>query len=344
MFVKRLDKIKSSDSRLELIARQKKKDLPLFIVMVGLPGSGKSRRANTLAEIKGINAVVLSSDAYRESMLGSETDNTDNEKIFKALYRDARDYIASGRSVIIDATNVTMKNRRKALNAINGLNALKIAFVMNIPFDVCQFRNLGRERTLPSEVLEKFLNMFEVPMKFEGFDEILFHYPLSWGIDFDKLCEMQMLGVDQNTHWHKHNLLPHCIIAYDKLYSIMKEKGLDLDLPLLTSARIHDFGKLFSFQKKDNGEFSYHHHANVGAYMLLTLMDNECSQNSELTEEEVLEMIFYVNQHMHIHILLKEETKPDTLEKYKRLFGERLFNNLKLLEYANTFASGRKDG
>ena len=45
-----------------------------LIVMVGIPGSGKSYRANTFAKYNDVK--ILSSDTYRKELFGDENDQT----------------------------------------------------------------------------------------------------------------------------------------------------------------------------------------------------------------------------------------------------------------------------
>ena len=59
-----------------------------LIVLVGLPASGKSTYANTLAEIP--NTIVLSSDKLRKELLGDESCQTNNQLVFDTLYRRAK--------------------------------------------------------------------------------------------------------------------------------------------------------------------------------------------------------------------------------------------------------------
>lgn len=54
--------------------------MPMFYMMVGLPGSGKSFTAESIP-----NAVVHSSDAIRAEVLGDENDQTQQDLVFQTL-------------------------------------------------------------------------------------------------------------------------------------------------------------------------------------------------------------------------------------------------------------------
>lgn len=55
--------------------------MPMFYMMVGLPGSGKSFTAESIP-----NAVVHSSDAIRAEVLGDENDQTQQDLVFQTLH------------------------------------------------------------------------------------------------------------------------------------------------------------------------------------------------------------------------------------------------------------------
>ena len=59
-----------------------------LVVMVGLPGSGKSYYANKLYQEAVSPTVILSSDDYRKRLFGDENDQEHNDQVFKALYAE----------------------------------------------------------------------------------------------------------------------------------------------------------------------------------------------------------------------------------------------------------------
>lgn len=71
---------------------------PTFIMMVGLPYSGKSYYAEKLSKEYG--AVVYSSDAIRAEILGDVQDQNNNGKVFEVLHRRVYDDLSNGKSVI----------------------------------------------------------------------------------------------------------------------------------------------------------------------------------------------------------------------------------------------------
>ena len=85
---------------------------PYFVMMVGLPRSGKSTYAKELADE--ISAVVCSSDAIRQELCGDENLQNKNEDVFRVLHRRIKEYLRKGTNVIYDATNINSKKIGRA--------------------------------------------------------------------------------------------------------------------------------------------------------------------------------------------------------------------------------------
>ena len=116
-----------------------------FIMMVGLPGSGKSYQAQELAK-KNANIKVFSSDEYRKMLYGDANCQENPEKVFNMLYKDMMTHLAYGYDAIFDATNVTMKGRMHVLKMIDSLKLYprkikKTCYVVNTPFFMCVKRD-----------------------------------------------------------------------------------------------------------------------------------------------------------------------------------------------------------
>jgi predicted kinase len=94
------------------IGRPARKSRPqTVIVMIGLPGSGKSHLAREIK--RGFPAVILDSDALRQELFGLPR-HTKNEhsRLFPAIHVLIARLLEQGYSLIIDATNLKEANRR----------------------------------------------------------------------------------------------------------------------------------------------------------------------------------------------------------------------------------------
>ena len=89
-----------------------------LVLMIGIAGSGKSTIAKTLKEtynrVDGQQSVIVSSDAIRAEILGSENDQTANDNVFAEVRKRINNNL-SKRTVIVDATNINIKSRRSIL-------------------------------------------------------------------------------------------------------------------------------------------------------------------------------------------------------------------------------------
>jgi predicted kinase len=85
----------------------------VLILLVGLPGSGKSTFARRLAAE--IDAAVLESDALRVLLFGEPAYTAiESRRLFEAIRASSRELLEHGRSVIIDATNLREGDREGA--------------------------------------------------------------------------------------------------------------------------------------------------------------------------------------------------------------------------------------
>lgn len=144
--------------------------MPMFYMMVGLPGSGKSFTAESIP-----NAVVHSSDAIRAEVLGDENDQTQQDLVFQTLHKRVLQDLVDGKDVVYDATNINYKRRIGFLDRVRALHKHDLRTVclfMATPYEVCLERNNNRERSVPESVIQKMYFKFDVPMMAEGWDEI----------------------------------------------------------------------------------------------------------------------------------------------------------------------------
>lgn len=84
---------------------------PFLVLMVGLPGTGKSTLSRRLAVMLG--AAVLESDALRQLLFPRPRyDARENSVVFRTLHAAAAALLAAGVPVIVDATNLDERARR----------------------------------------------------------------------------------------------------------------------------------------------------------------------------------------------------------------------------------------
>jgi predicted kinase len=137
-----------------------------IVVLVGLPGSGKSTYLDRLPG-------VLSSDAIRKLLVDDETDQSANDRVFQTLRYLLRHRLALGRPVTyIDATNLTPGERHVYLEIGQSLGCEMEAVFFDVPLAVCRERNARRLRVVPEEAMDRLSAKLTPPTMDEGFDKV----------------------------------------------------------------------------------------------------------------------------------------------------------------------------
>ncbi|HSB17497.1 MAG TPA: AAA family ATPase [Bryobacteraceae bacterium] len=138
-----------------------------IVVLVGLPGSGKS----TYLERLGITP--LSSDAVRHLLVDDATDQTIHRQVFAVLRYLVRHRIALGRPLtFVDATHLTPRERRPYLKMGQLYDCVVEALFFDVPLEVCKERNRGRSRIVPEDVMERMAAKLVPPATDEGFSTV----------------------------------------------------------------------------------------------------------------------------------------------------------------------------
>lgn len=120
---------------------------PVFIVISGLPGTGKSYFSNKLAER--LSIIVLESDALRKILFPSPTYSlVESSRLFRAIHLLIERLLQKGISVILDATNLSERHRERLYNIAGRLNVKLILVRVEAPPAVVQERLKAREKGL----------------------------------------------------------------------------------------------------------------------------------------------------------------------------------------------------
>ena len=152
--------------------------MPHLVIMVGLPGSGKSTWIKNFQAKQDTPYRVISSDDIieREAAKQGKTYNEVFQDVAgsagKQIHIDAKQAVNRGENVIWDQTNLTVKKRRSLLQKFPGYRCTAVNFVITDP--VLDQRRAGRPgKIIPKHVLDGMARSYVSPTKDEGFDEVI---------------------------------------------------------------------------------------------------------------------------------------------------------------------------
>ena len=158
----------------ESIYRQMRQ-VPTVYIMCSYPGAGKTYWAKRYAakvNAFGEKLIYISSDDIRQEICDDAQDQSRNWEVFEIFYTRARKAIIAGNDVILDATHLSKKTRRKCRNRFKDLNCKFIAVQLTTSIEKAMRRNKNRDRVVPNYAMERMIKAYEPVGEDEGFDEI----------------------------------------------------------------------------------------------------------------------------------------------------------------------------
>jgi len=112
---------------------------PTLVVLVGLPGSGKSYFAARLSEK--VPAVILESDLLRKIVVRRPVySQFESYRLFRAIHELVRELLANRNNVIVDATNLSEAARHPLYGIAVETGAKIIVVHLNTPREVAKER------------------------------------------------------------------------------------------------------------------------------------------------------------------------------------------------------------
>ena len=238
-------------------------NIPKLILLVGIPGSGKTTYAKKYISESSKMTVHLSSDSIRYELYGDESIQGNPADVFTLMQKRAVAALNEGYDVIYDATNITRKDRASIIGMCPKFARIKCRIIW-APIEECIKRDSERKRTVGKEVIDKMLKRFQAPFYDEGMDEIEIVRPDNFDtFTYSEQCWNAMQIPHDNPH-HTVGVHDHCLQAFRYLGGHVDSMGV--------AAITHDCGKpytkSFTDSKGNVCEYAhYYQHQCVGAWM-----------------------------------------------------------------------------
>ena len=317
-----------------------------FVVVVGVPGSGKTTWANEYAA--STNGIVVSSDDVRVDLWGDASIQKEQNKVFAEVHRRVIEGLKAKKTVIMDATNLHAKWRKALIRDMRSATKMDFrcicAVIATLP-EVCIARQEQRDRKVPAEVIRRYVTQFQVPFYNEGWDDI-------WIVKGDSMGFTQEFeasyDLPQDCKWHDFTIREHCRRAgmwFDidenrkRIETLPKEwaDALSIALP------IHDIGKFRTktFVDKEgvsSQEAHFYNHDTVGTYLWLC---NAPLMGMLGNVELVLRVALIIQYHM-LHYSFKDDWNEIRKWAIKRGFDEDFANALEMMAAADKYAQKEK--
>ena len=284
---------------------------PTLILLVGVPGSGKTTYAEKYIE-EHSNIIHTSSDQIRAELWGNEATQGDNNEVFSLMQSRTIDALNNGLSVVYDATNITRKDRSYIIALCPKFVKIECHIVW-APIETCIERDAARDRTVGKEVIDRMLKRFQAPYYDEGIHEIKVIRPDKFNfVTYLSKVYNDMKIPHDNPH-HTLNVYEHCCEAQNY---IQNNSSKDDAGTVYIAADVHDAGKpyvkAFIDSKGNVCETAhYYQHQCVGAWM---------SYGMPYTNESVA---WLISTHMDPYLNTKYYNKlPAYLKKQVDLLHE----------------------
>lgn len=120
------------------------------VVMMGAPGSGKSHLARRLFPAE----TIVSSDALRRRLTGSEADLSRDAVMWPLLDRLVEARARSGRLTVVDSTGGPA-TRARLLAIARRTGRPAVAIVLDHPLEECLAGDAARSRHVPEDVIRE---------------------------------------------------------------------------------------------------------------------------------------------------------------------------------------------
>jgi len=130
-------------------------------MMVGAPASGKSTWATDYANKN--NCAYVCTDSIRAEIGKGEDDQEASGPAWFIAQKRVGEWLSIGKNVVVDATNIDSKTRKRWIKIAKEFDADTVAVVFEIDRDELIKRDAKRKRTVGPDVIDNFLEKYVRP-------------------------------------------------------------------------------------------------------------------------------------------------------------------------------------
>jgi len=142
-----------------------------IILLVGIPGSGKSTYFKNHFGYDKPDVAYINADSVRLKLYGDENIQGNGKQVFDIIYGNFLNALINDAisTIVVDNTNISFKSRQKFYELIENnctMNtAIELIFFEN--FELAKERNTNRDRVVPDEVMDRMISNFQGPTVWE---------------------------------------------------------------------------------------------------------------------------------------------------------------------------------
>jgi protein phosphatase len=145
-----------------------------LVLVMGISGSGKTTFAREFCKTHP-SFLYLGADALRARFGTDENDQSVSCTVFEYIEKTAHDHLEVGWDVLIDATLLHSKARKKYIQIARKYGHEVEIYVMDTPWKTSLERNNSRERVVSEEIIRKQLAKYHPPTEGDGEADRIFY-------------------------------------------------------------------------------------------------------------------------------------------------------------------------
>lgn len=240
---------------------------PIFIMMCGLPGAGKSTLAAKLAEEYG--AELISTDEICMQLYHTvRIESSKKQKVYHMADQKIQKAIEEDKSIVYDSENISLKRRKAVLTDCLKQKYRIVCKLLAVPYEICLKQDRQRKNCVGDKTMRSMISSFTVPYYYEGFEKIDVIYHPDTIFETAENFLKKYDDYDQDNPHHTLTLGEHC----QKCAELLRQRGADEEM--IFAGKLHDCGKPFcrTYIKPNGIKDKYAHyygHEHVGSYLVL---------------------------------------------------------------------------